>query len=591
MTTTVSIVCGLIISAATTAAAQVDRTLTPIESFAGARRAEGIVFWDENANARRDPGEQGVPGVRVTALHQFGISDANGRFSVASEQPFLALSMSWPSGTWPTGSWFELLRQPVQRDIAFGLRREDQKLPLVFVQFTDPHSFVLEACKIIPQECGRHGLAPKFYVATGDFIDQYARLENMPEARRLFAKIRQALDEAEAPLFMVPGNHDVFMMRGGATHGPIRPEAARHPMFGLKAWEKYICPKYWSFTCANVHVIGLEWGEVFQGNMVRYSPAMRGWMESELSLQPPDSRLIVNCHDPVWVPSQQRFMDFGQDLMLFGHSHIEGPMMGNRTMLSAGDCRATTGQLHDGRPHGYRIVVVEEDRFDTFYKGLGEDRAIILNTPRKHATIRDTETFTVRAQAFDPRGRIRHIGVSIGGQRLEVTRTRRRYWSDVEATVTTADLAAGFHDLVVKATWPDGVWALTQPCLVFTERQAPFTAAGPAVLTGTIFGLDRPYKLRFNGTVIGSVEPGGNRSDPFSFEIPATLLRRLNTVYLPGAKGRLKLWGVTVNYEGKRFVDHRQTWDRMWQSEDLHRIVYVDLTRPHWETWKVKTVR
>lgn len=260
-------------------------------------------------------------------------------------------------------------------------------------------------------------------------------------------------------------------------------------------------------------------------------------------------------------------------------------------MLSAGDCRATTGQLHDGRPHGYRIVVVEKNHIDTFYKGLGEDRAIILNTPRKFVTIRDTETFSVRAQAFDPQCHIRDIRVSLAGEGIEATRSKRRFWSDVEATVSTAGLVDGFYDLAVTTTWPDGIWILTQPCLVFTGRKASFTATGAAMVQGTIFGLDRPYKLRFNGKVIGVVEPGANRNVSFSFEVPATRLQRVNTVYLPGATARVKLWGVTVNYNGKRYVDHRQTWNRMWQSEDLHHIVYIDLTRSYWETWKVKKIR
>ena len=587
---TTLVVCVLAVTNGVNAATQADEALTALESFAGAQLAEGTVYWDENANGRRDSDEAGVPGVRITAQHRVVTTGEDGRFSFTSNRPFLAVSMSWPSGTWPTGRWFELLQRPAQRDIAFGLRRDDQQLPLVFVQFTDPHGFVVEACRIIPEECRHNGLTPKFYVATGDFMDQYARVENMPEARRLFANIRKALDEAAAPLFMVPGNHDVFLVPGGATYGPVRPQAAMHPLSGLKAWEKFVCPKYWSFTTAGVHLLGLEWGEVFAGKMDRYSPAMKNWVDAESRSLPAKTRLIVACHDAVWVESHKKFLDYGQELALFGHSHLEGPVMGRKTMLSAGECRSVKGQIKDGRPRGYRIVVVEQDRIDTFYKGLGENRAIIINTPRKYITLRNGPTFTVAAQAFDPQSRISDIDITLAGRRLEVKRSRRRFWSDVEATFETADLADGFHELVIRTTWPDGALALRQSCLVFTGRQAPFPARGPARLTGNVHKLDRTYELQFNGTGIGSVTPTGKKFEPFSFDVPATLLKRLNTVTIPGAPSNLKLWDVIMHYGGQPHVDHRQAWDRLPQSEDVHHIVYIDLTRPHRETWRIKKV-
>jgi hypothetical protein len=320
--------------------------------------------------------------------------------------------------------------------------------------------------------------------------------------------------------------------------------------------------------------------------MQPYSPAMRAWVQAELGAMSDPKRVVLLKHAPVWLGRDSGFLDIGQELALSGHSHVEGPIGGNERMLASGDLRALTGYLADGRPHGYRIVVVEKDRMDSFYKGYGETRAVMIHTPRRHSTHRGAAPLPIRGQAFDPKGGIRELGVSLGGTRLKVNRAKRRLWSDFAAEADVMHLVDGFHDLVVKVETSDGAYRLTQPCLILTGKEERFRASGPARLVGDAYGMTARGEVWVNGVRVGTIRPEGKHMQAFAFAVPAGALKRVNRIALKSAPARARLWNVKLSHEGRDYVDHRQTWAGM--APGIRQELYIDLKRPGIEGWQVK---
>jgi len=566
----------------------------------GATSVTGTVFWDENANGLRDPGEAGAPGVRVTGGRRTAVTDDAGRYALSAEEPFITVAVSFPSGAWPTTGWFHRLEQAQESGVDFGLRRDDQKLPLVFVQFTDPHGAqpvtmpkVLEECKALP-------LAPKFYICTGDMRSGDPSVRNVPELEESFSVIGENFEQFPAPLFMVPGNHDTVGY-GGTSRQVIEPGDVDHPLFGNRCWERYVCPSYWSFSCAGVHFMGVEYAQYLDGRWNRRAPDTEAWLRGELAELPEGARTVLSAHSP---GRGQTAVDLGLTLGLFGDSHTEGPycrpgseepefpdnaLVGGLCQIARRGERTYTCQ--DGRPMGYRIVVVEADRIDTFYKAFDEPHTIMVNRPRRFVTLRASESLEVRGQFFDPDDRIAEVTVSLGGRQVRASVQRRRFWGDFEATLDVSGLPEGFHDLTVTTASARGKHSLTEPYLLLTGREEDFVAAGPATLTGTVRRVEKPCTLLVNGQEVGSVGPdaAGGR---FAIEVPTGLLKRLNRVSLRSGGGSTpRLADVHMVYDGRDVLDQHRVF--AWGYD--HRLepgreLYFDLTVPGPPVqWHVRT--
>ena len=98
----------------------------------GATRVAGVVYWDSNENGVRDGDEPGAANVPLNIGYEIIHTGADGRYSQASEKPFLTVSLRVPSGSWPVGPWFQVVEGD-RGDVNFGLRRIESRLPFTFV--------------------------------------------------------------------------------------------------------------------------------------------------------------------------------------------------------------------------------------------------------------------------------------------------------------------------------------------------------------------------------------------------------------------------------------------------------------------------
>jgi Calcineurin-like phosphoesterase len=560
--------------------------LRPDETV-GATRAAGTVFWDGNTNGTRDPGEEGVAGVRVKAGWAMAATDEDGRYEVTSEAPFVVVSMSFPSGMRPTGAWFHRMVKKDETGIDFGLKRVTQNLPFLVAQFTDVHRN-WASMQRVHDECAALPQPPVFYICTGDMRSGSPWISNPADLRRSFGQADRSARKFGAPLFMTPGNHDTV----GYGRRNLTPEDARHPLFANRCWERYVGPSSWSFTWGGVHFMGVPCYTWEGGRLTRSGPAVGKWIRGEVAALPEGTRTVLAGHASgamAWVPK------IGLSAGVMGDTHTVGrfynpgseqPSMPPNVYVT-GVCQAARpGEgrpaNQDGRPAGYRLLNIAEDGITSFYKPFREAHAILVNEPRRFVTVRAEDNLVVRGQIWDPKGQVSVVRVSIAGQAAGAVLSRGAAWQNFEARLPLDGVASGFHDLDVRADWPEGAWHVTEPYLLLTGRQAPLDAPQDAVVRGVARGLKQELQLTVNGRLVATISPVKD-GEQVAVTVPAEALRALNEVRLTGPSGAT-LDAVRMDFAGRSHVDQHRVFRWGYQprlnSDPRAGPLYFDLRTP-----------
>ena len=473
----------------------------------------------------------------------------------------------------------------------FGLRRQEQPLPFAFVQMTDPHGAHPLTLPQVLGECKGLPLAPSFYVCTGDMRSGSPTVRDLPDLERTFGGMARTFDQFGAPLFMVPGNHDTVEFDFRQTE-PLTAERTAHPLFGNGCWECYVCPSYWSFSYGGVHFVALPYTGYVDGRWNSLPPQEERWLREDVQAAAGE-RIVFFTHNP----SMGRLIEqYGMTLGLFGDSHTEGPYVrvgvekpefGPKALVG-GMCQEArdprTGERRydaTGRPMGYRIVVVSAGSIDTFFKALGEPHTIMATEPRRFAATRTGEGSALVGQFFDPAGSVTAVRVSVAGLPHEVTVTKGPLFGRFEAPLSHAGLPDGFHEVRVTAQYADGAYSVAEPYLLLAGVAGDFKATGPVHLTGRAERLAQPCPVLLNGQAAASVT--GPAGGTFDVELPAVLLRRLNTVSIAASEGdRPLLRDVHLrSADGQVFYDQHRIFGWGFQSDlEPGKQLYFDLTCP-----------
>lgn len=324
-------------------------------------QVSGRVYVDANGNGRLDSGEHPLTGVRITDSMGFAVSGDDGGYTIRITPdpqipyaPARVVSVSWPSGYWPSGPWWRRLStiRPGE-SVDFGLREDSQKLPLTFTHVGDDHGV---AAVFGPGTKFRDMFAElfqnraKFCINTGDFgyctVDDSGK-DNQDE---MFSQVLANTRDFPLPMFYAQGNHDIC----GRTA-----ESWRAPRRGYWGFTKYLGPVRWSFSCAGVHFVAVDWANMASGEYDEGVPEVAAeWLDQDLAAQPSGTRTFLfvhfffGCQKYVDVIAKHRVTH-----MFGGHNHKDKEYDVNgvpgSTVLNAGSRATLVGIVQSD---GYDVV-------------------------------------------------------------------------------------------------------------------------------------------------------------------------------------------------------------------------------------------
>jgi len=267
----------------------------------------GRVFFDTNANNILDEGEPGIPGVVVSDQIEAVATDADGNYRMEGSGGFGIVFISIPNGwTIKNPFWMKIESSSGQFNADFPLIQTGKIEEFAFIHASDPHlsKNVLsrfEKCKSIAES-----IRPAFVLMTGDLVHDALRVGE-EEAEGYFELYKSETDKFPAPVWNVPGNHELFGIERNLSH-----ISREHPFYGKKMYRHYLGPDYYSFNFGGVHFIGLDTVDyedtLYYG---RIDETQLGWLKKDLSFVPTDIPVVTFCHIPFFsaVQTLMGFMD------------------------------------------------------------------------------------------------------------------------------------------------------------------------------------------------------------------------------------------------------------------------------------------
>ena len=401
----------------------------PSAHAAETQTATGTVYHDQNQNNTRDPGEIGIPGVRVSNGRDIVTTDANGRYTLPVDDDtivFVLKPQDWMTplndynlpqfyyihkpggspdlrypGIAPTG--------PLPPAIDFPLVKRPEPNRFDVILFGDPQPRNQEEVDYIAHDIVEEliGTDAKFGVSLGD-----AMFDNLS----LFENLNAAIAHIGVPWYNVPGNHDLNFDSPDDTGS-------------LETFKRIYGPAYYAFDYGPVHFIVIDnvhWvGKTADRNGHYYAALGEDqvtFIRNDLAALPKSKFIVLLFHIPV---QQVRDIDqvaalvqeFPHNLSIAAHfhTHINHFLKDDETWtadqphhhLVAG---TTSGSwwsgvpdeygiphtmMRDGTPNGYIILSFDGTDYAWRFKAARKpaDFQMHLWTPEavKQSELTDTE--------------------------------------------------------------------------------------------------------------------------------------------------------------------------------------------------------
>jgi hypothetical protein len=368
------------------------------DSATSASVAAGVVFHDRNGNGRRDPGEEGLPGVRVSNQHEVVQTDANGqwRLPVTDDTIFFVIKpRGWMTpvdertrlprfyyihkphgspklecpGVEPTG--------PLPSSIDFPLRPRNEPDRFRAILFGDPQARDEKEVEYLAHDVVEElvGTDAALGITLGDIINQ--------DDISLFESHNSVVGLIGIPWYNVIGNHN--------ANSEVTDDALSDETF-----ERFYGPNYYSFDHGRVHFIVMDdilWTGAHSARGARYKPAFGPrqleFVKNDLSFVPEDSLIVLLMHVPLTDLRDRealyRLIEKRPYTLSFsGHTHsqeyrfitrdkgwqgaephchlIAGAAGGSKWAGPLDDMGLPYATMKDGAPNGYFIVSFDGHR-------------------------------------------------------------------------------------------------------------------------------------------------------------------------------------------------------------------------------------
>jgi len=270
-----------------------------------------------------------VEGVRITDGVDFVRTGKDGKYSITLKPepviPYLparTVSVCWPSGTWPmldngTGRYEYSARLKDIRDpssVNFKLVAREVRLPMCVAFGTDPHDSLTRPHNFVfSRDIERARDHVAFAVMGGDLT--YLGFGNADSA---LVPVSDYTKKFPVPLFHCNGNHDIV-----GVH--TKWWSVSHETAGLGAFTKHLNPVRWSFDCAGIHFVGLEYARIDEKGALQggISDSAIAWLEKDLASLERGTQVYFFNHQ-AWSPNQKFYElcgKYGVRLCLGGDSH------------------------------------------------------------------------------------------------------------------------------------------------------------------------------------------------------------------------------------------------------------------------------
>lgn len=252
----------------------------------------GVVFDDRNRDGVRQAGEPGLGGVAVSNQIDVVQTAADGTWTLPGPGTGVVF-VTAPRGRAAVGRFWREAPGPGARALEFPLAEVADPDDFTFLHASDTH--VSE--ESLPRTRGLLEMIrtrrPDLVLVSGDLIRDALRVGE-PEATRLFELYAREIAGSPAPVWNVPGNHEIF---GIERHHSLVSSA--HPLFGRKMYRKHLGPDYYSFNRGRIHFIALNSVDIsdlwYHGNI---DAAQLAWLEKDLSLVPGGTTVVTFNHIP-----------------------------------------------------------------------------------------------------------------------------------------------------------------------------------------------------------------------------------------------------------------------------------------------------
>ncbi|HUD72365.1 MAG TPA: metallophosphoesterase [Dongiaceae bacterium] len=277
---------------------------------APARKVAGSVYDDANRNGRRDPGEAGIAGVAVSDLRDVVVTGADGRYALEAAGDAAVISVSLPDGWAAPGKSWRLLERPPAgppASIDFPLVRRAGSGTFTFLHASDTHLSPQSLPRTVALRALVEKEKPDFVIITGDLVRDALRVGET-EARGYYELLAGELAKFTVPVFVVPGNHDLF-----GIERALSLVSRDHPMYGRALCRSFVGPEYFSFTWGGIHFVGLHSVDfedtAYYGHV---DAAQVEWLRRDLAHLPAAMPVVTFNHIP-FVSAVERLSGFTED--------------------------------------------------------------------------------------------------------------------------------------------------------------------------------------------------------------------------------------------------------------------------------------
>lgn len=251
----------------------------------------GIVFEDTNRNDRREPNERGLGGIAVSNQREVVRTAQDGSYSLP-RPAYGVVAVSLPDAYAAVGNFWRTV-SPSSSTADFALTPRATSATFTFIHASDPHVSAQTLGRLQQVRTIVEKQRPDFVLVTGDLVRDALRVGE-GEARGYYDLYTQEVRRFPAPVWSVPGNHEVF---GIERHLSL--VSTTHPLYGKGMYRERLGPNYYSFNHGGVHFVGLDTVDIadlwYYGHV---DDVQLAWLKADLAAVSAETPVVTFNHIP-----------------------------------------------------------------------------------------------------------------------------------------------------------------------------------------------------------------------------------------------------------------------------------------------------